>query len=150
MIFKRALIFMYLCSCFGWTQTRPAIKDSLQIITLLTEQKNAWNQGNIDLFMEGYLQSEKLVFSGAGGPVYGWNNTRDRYKKNYPDKETMGTLQFEFLSMQQLDKRIMQLQGAYYLERTQKANSSGFFTLILKKVDQNWLIVSDHTSARNP
>jgi len=31
--------------------------------------------------MEGYLKSDKLVFSGASGPIYGWEATKERYKK---------------------------------------------------------------------
>ena len=38
------------------------------------------------------------------------------------------------------------LIGEYYLKRSTE-DSYGHFTLLWKKVDDNWLIVSDHTSA---
>ena len=57
-------------------------------------QEIAWNNGDIDTFMEGYLKSEELVFSGKSGPVYGWDNTKKRYHISYPNTQVMGELKF--------------------------------------------------------
>ena len=40
--------------------------------------------------MNGYFNSEKLVFSGQSGPVYGWKSTKERYLAKYNSKELMG------------------------------------------------------------
>ena len=39
----------------------------MKIINVLETQKIAWNNNDIDEFMNGYFNSEKLVFSGQSG-----------------------------------------------------------------------------------
>ena len=66
------------------TAQKQVIKsDSLAIVSKLFKQQEDWNKGDIDAFMEGYLKSNQLVFSGSSGPIYGWKATKERYEKNY-------------------------------------------------------------------
>ena len=109
-------------------------------------QEVAWNKGDITSFMKGYIQSDELVFSGKSGPVYGWDNTRDRYYKSYPNLESMGSLKFTVSKIKQVSSDIAYLIGEYYLKRFPD-DSNGHFTLFWKKVNGQWLIISDHTSA---
>ena len=123
-----------------------AQEDSLQIVQTLDAQQKAWNSGDIDRFMDGYWKSEKLVFAGASGPTYGWEATRARYLKNYPNITVMGRLQFQILDVQQHSPTTIQLIGKFELFRT-IGDARGYFTLHWRKFDSRWLIVSDHTSA---
>ena len=120
--------------------------DSLAIVSILFKQQEDWNKGDIDAFMEGYLQSDQLIFSGSSGPIYGWNATKERYKKNYSSRLLMGSLAFDVLNLISLSPTVAQLQGKFYLTR-EIADSSGFFTLTWVKIEDQWLIISDHTSA---
>jgi hypothetical protein len=120
--------------------------DSLAIVSILFKQQEDWNKGDIDAFMEGYLKSDQLVFSGSSGPIYGWNATKERYKKNYSSRLLMGSLTFDVLNLISLSPTVAQLQGKFYLTR-EIADSSGFFTLTWVKIEDQWLIISDHTSA---
>ena len=131
-----------------YSQNPISIKDSLNIMKVMDFQEKAWNNGDIDSFMNGYLRSEELVFSGSNGPIYGWNATKERYKRSYPDLKTMGKLSFTVNKIKSLSKNTAYLIGEYYLKRTIE-DSYGHFTLIWKKVDGKWLIVSDHTSSSN-
>tara|TARA_B100001079_G_C16376543_1_gene499975 strand:+ start:720 stop:1175 length:456 start_codon:yes stop_codon:yes gene_type:complete len=131
-----------------YSQNPISIKDSLDIIKVMDFQEKAWNNGDIDSFMNGYIKSEELVFSGSNGPIYGWNATKERYKKSYPDLKTMGKLSFTIKKIKSLSKKTAYLIGEYYLKRTIE-DSYGHFTLIWKKVNDKWLIVSDHTSSSN-
>ena len=76
--------------------------------------------------MEGYLKSDKLVFSGSLGPIYGWEATKERYKKNYSSRLLMGTLSFDVLNLIKLSPTVAQLQGKFHLAR-EISDSSGFF-----------------------
>jgi hypothetical protein len=96
--------------------------------------------------MEGYLKSDELVFSGASGPIYGWEATRDRYKRTYSDRVKMGELKFDVLHLLALSPTVIQLQGKFYLTRT-IGDAQGFFTLNWVRVKDKWYIISDHTSA---
>ena len=51
------------------------------IQAILDNQITAWNKGDIDAFMVGYLESDSLVFIGKSGPTYGYQNTLANYKK---------------------------------------------------------------------
>ena len=123
-----------------------SLKDSLAIMKMMKFQENAWNSGDINSFMEGYIKSDELVFSGKSGPVYGWNETRNRYLKNYPDTQTMGQLKFTVNKIRSVSSDVAFLIGEYYLTRSTE-DSYGHFTLFWKKINNKWLIISAHTSA---
>jgi hypothetical protein len=111
---------------------------------LLLRQEVEWNKGNIDGFMEGYWKSDSLMFIGTN-ITRGWNDTMERYKRTYPDKETMGQLTFTYYDFKFIGNDACLVTGKYQLRRT-KDDPAGMFTLLFKKIDGKWLIVYDHTS----
>jgi ketosteroid isomerase-like protein len=139
-------IALFLFSLNSYSQNPISLKDSLGIMNVMSLQQDAWNNGDIDSFMQGYLKSEELVFSGKSGPIYGWENTRKRYYSSYPNTQIMGKLNFTVKKIKSISLNSAYLIGEYYLKRSTE-DSYGYFTLLWKKVDDNWLIVSDHTSA---
>ena len=40
-----------------------SLTDSLDIMKVMKFQENAWNSGDINSFMQGYIKSDELVFS---------------------------------------------------------------------------------------
>jgi ketosteroid isomerase-like protein len=139
---KRILFLLFvLLTQNAFTQT----KDAQAILQLLSKQEKAWNEGNINQFMDGYWENDSLVFVGKNGLTYGYNNTLSNYKKNYPDKTYMGQLKFTILSMQPLGKQFYSIIGKWELFRT-VGNLSGHYTLLLQKINGQWKIVSDHSS----
>ncbi len=139
-------ITLFLFSLNSYSQNPISLKDSLGIMNVMSLQQDAWNNGDIDSFMQVYLKSEELVFSGKSGPIYGWENTRKRYYSSYPNTQIMGKLNFTVKKIRSISLNSAYLIGEYYLKRSTE-DSYGHFTLLWKKVDDNWLIVSDHTSA---
>tara|TARA_B100001059_G_C17650808_1_gene484328 strand:- start:203 stop:652 length:450 start_codon:yes stop_codon:yes gene_type:complete len=139
-----AILFMN--SFNNYTQDLISVKDSLSIMKVMNLQQIAWNNGDIDSFMKGYLKSKELVFSGQSGPIYGWENTRKRYYSSYPNTQIMGKLNFTIKKIRSVSSNTAYLIGEYYLKRSGE-DSFGHFTLLWKKINNNWLIVSDHTSA---
>ena len=140
------LVSIFSFSCYLSSQHNINEVDSLNIMKVMSMQEKAWNQGDIDSFMEGYLESDFLVFSGSNGPVYGWNDTKEKYKKSYPSKEIMGNLSFVVKNIKSISFDVALMIGEYQLKRS-GGDSSGHFTLVWKKIDNKWLIVSDHTSS---
>jgi hypothetical protein len=112
----------------------------------MARQQANWNSGDIDKFMEDYWKSENLQFIGSKGVVKGWQATKDRYFKSYPDRATMGQLKFDILEVDFHSKKSAWVLGKWYLTRPEKGDVGGYFTLIFKKIDGKWVIVSDHTS----
>ena len=132
--------FLVLGSCFF-----VRAQDKQAIIKVLETQRIAWNNGDIDGFMQGYWKSDSLMFVGRDAPVYGWQKTLDRYKRSYPDRAAMGKLTFNILKVDLLDKTNAFMLGAWHLDREKDA-PGGYFTLWFRKIKGVWVIVVDHTS----
>ncbi len=123
-------------------------KEKQEINQLLAKQVEAWNEGNLGKFMETYWKSDKLVFVGSRGPTYGWEATLENYRKGYPDKKAMGNLQFKILEISKIDKKTVFVIGRFELTR-EIGNMAGHFTLVIQRIGNEWLIISDHSSAEN-
>ena len=120
-------------------------KEEREIRDVLNFQVECWNEGDIECFMEGYWKSEKLMFIGSKGITYGWQQTLDNYKKRYPTRDAMGTLEFDIKVVEPISDEFLHVIGQWSLQRKED-NPSGHFTLLFRKLDDQWVIVSDHTS----
>lgn len=116
-----------------------------EILKVMTEQQTAWNNGNIDGYMQGYWKNDSLLFIGSKGPTYGWQKTLDNYKKSYPNKEKMGILEFSDVQVKMLGKKHAYVFGKWKLVRTNDS-PNGIYTLIFQKFKNGWKIISDHTN----
>ena len=114
-----------------------------EIKSLLLEQADFWNKGDIEGFMQGYIPTEDLHFLGKNGLTSGWQATLDRYKKTYPDKQTMGQLTFDFKEITERTKKIYTVIGHYHLARTGMEDAEGYFLIVLQKIKGDWKIVAD-------
>ncbi len=120
-------------------------KDELAIRNLLARQTEDWNKGNIEAFMKGYWESDSLVFVGKRGPTYGYRTTLENYKKSYPDTASMGKLHFNILTVKPISPDTYFVLGKWMLKRT-IGDVDGHYTLLLKKIKGEWVIVADHSS----
>ncbi|MES3019365.1 MAG: nuclear transport factor 2 family protein [Bacteroidota bacterium] len=119
--------------------------DHADILKVLEAQRQSWNKGDMEGYMQGYIQSDSLVFVGKSGPEYGWKTTLDNYRKFYPDKAAMGILTFDIKQVKLISADHAFVLGAWHLKRKKDA-PEGYFTLLLKKVDGNWKVIADHSS----
>lgn len=128
------------------TMTSSAqLNDVTAIKKILADQSNAWNDGNIEAFMKSYWQNDSLMFIGKSGITYGWQKTLANYKKGYPDTTAMGKLSFDILQVKKLSGVYYFVVGKWFLKRS-IGDIGGHFTLLLKKIENTWLIVADHSS----
>ncbi len=131
---------------FAFAQSeKQKTKFASEIRQVMDEQVSAWNRGDIDGFMQGYWNSDKLVFVSSDSLTYGWKPTLERYKKNYDSRAKMGVLTFSDLEINVLSKDAATVLGRFALQR-EKDNPKGRFTLIFRKFKDGWKIVHDHTS----
>jgi len=116
-----------------------------EITTMMLQQAQDWNNGDLEAFMQGYIKSDNLKFVGHNGITYGWKATLENYKKNYPDKEYTGVLSFKLLEFDALAKNVFLVIGEFHLKRT-VGDADGMFSIILKKIKGEWKIIADHSS----
>src|SRR5438093_1012841 len=93
-------------------------KDEKEIRDLMTRQTQAWNDGNIDAFMNGYWESDSLLFIGKSGVTHGYHNTLANYKKSYSDTAKMGKLFFDLLQVRKLSAEYYWVMGKWFLKRS--------------------------------
>ncbi len=130
----------------GYSVVSPAQKNAREkILTLLDTQTQSWNRGDLEGFMKGYWENDSLRFIGKSGITYGYINTLNNYKRGYPDTAAMGKLQFTILVVKKLSARYYEVVGKWYLKRS-IGDVSGHYTLLLRKINSKWVIVSDHSS----
>jgi ketosteroid isomerase-like protein len=140
---KNLLIIIFLLfSLQTFAQQNKAVE---AIKTVLETQRMAWNNGDIEKFMETYWHSDSLMFIGKSGVTYGWQNTLNNYKKGYPDTAAMGKLQFDIIQVKALSAIYYYVVGKWHLSRS-IGDIGGHFTLLLRKIKNKWVIVSDHSS----
>ncbi len=117
-----------------------------EVLEILDAQVEAWNKGDIEGFMAGYLRSGELRFTSGNEVRRGWRNTLERYRQTYPDRAAMGTLAFEELDVRVLSGHAAQVFGRFRLTR-ESDEPTGLFTLLVERHGERWLIVTDHTSS---
>lgn len=125
----------------GYTQDQA----EKSIRKILNNQTIAWNKGDLESFMEGYWKNDSLTFIGKSGITYGWTNTLNNYRKNYPDTATMGKLAFNIIKVEKLSDLYYHVIGKWHLKRS-VGDISGHYTLIFKKIKGAWVIIEDHSS----
>lgn len=116
-----------------------------KIRQLLAAQTEAWNGGDIERFMQTYWKSDSLMFIGKSGVTRGWQKTLENYQKGYPDTVAMGKLSFDIIKVERLSPEQFFVVGKWMLKRS-IGNLSGHYTLLLRKINGQWVIVADHSS----
>ena len=146
---KRYLLVFFLLgisfSQYGQSYSTDALAES-QIRMVMEIQEKAWNRGDIPSYMQGYWNSDSLLFIGRRGPTYGWSKTLTNYLKSYPNKEKMGELSFTILKIELIGKTEAFVVGKWHLQRKEDA-PHGYFSLFWRKIDDEWKIVADHSSS---
>ncbi|MES2689797.1 MAG: DUF4440 domain-containing protein, partial [Bacteroidota bacterium] len=106
---------------------KAVVNPRIEIQTLLSNQQKAWNEFNLEGYMQGYWKSDSLTFVGKRGVTRGWKNTFDNYKKSYPDKSAMGKLELQVLSIKLFGADVAFVVGKWDLQRT-AGDVGGHFT----------------------
>ena len=121
--------------------------EAAAIRQVLETQQAAWNRGDIPVFLEGYWNSPDLTFSGSSGTVRGYDGVLERYRKSYPDRQSMGELEFSGLEIRLLGADAAVVLGYWHLKRA-IGDAGGVFTLVFERFPEGWRIIHDHTSAQ--
>jgi len=142
------LLPVLLCLAAGCAEKEARLEFELEdeIRKVVLEGAAWWNEGNIEGYMETYWKSPDLRFASGGKVTFGWQKTLEGYQKRYPDRAAMGRLVFSDLDITILSHESALAFGSWRLER-EHDQPHGLFTLLLRRFDDGWRIVHDHTSS---
>lgn len=122
------------------SQTYQEAKQAIEKV--MADQIIAWNNHDLEGYMQGYWKSDSLKFYGSRGITKGWNQTLANYKKSYPSKNESGTLKFVINDISKIENNSYWVMGEYHLKRS-IGDADGVFTIIFKWIDGQWKIVAD-------
>lgn len=131
--------------------TAAEVNAKESIISLLQMQNDAWNNGDLEKFMTGYLNSPELSFTSDGKEVWGYEALKERYQKRYGDnRDSMGKLSFSNIKVTTLGKTNALAVGHWHLVRENSSEKlDGTFSIVLVRTEKwGWKILHDHTSIR--
>ncbi|MFO7915504.1 MAG: nuclear transport factor 2 family protein [Candidatus Krumholzibacteriales bacterium] len=136
------LLLAVLAAC-AETVEEPA-EARREITEILGSQKDSWNNGDLEGYMDYYLDSENLTFHSGSRLIRGWESLNSMYRRNYSG-EKMGVLDFSEVKINILSQDASYVIGAWEVALPDTIRK-GRFTLILRKLDGEWRIVHDHSS----
>jgi ketosteroid isomerase-like protein len=125
---------------------KPAPKAEAAIRAVLDAQRDAWNRGDLEGYMDGYDRSPDTEFVGGDSISRGWQTVLDRYKRNYNSREKMGVLTFSDVEVTMLSKDAALVLGRWRLKRASD-EPHGTFSLLFRRKKAGWRIVHDHSSS---
>lgn len=136
-----------LASSVGAVPKYPAeVKSAIEQV--LNNQVEAWNNRDLEKFMQGYWHSPELTFFSGGQALHGWDEALERYRKRYQGEgREMGKLEFANLNILPLARDAALVRGEWHLTTSDGKNPHGLFTLIFHRYPEGWKIIHDHTSA---
>lgn len=126
------------------TQSSAPPTDEELIRQLMGNQVQTWNRGDLDGFMQTYWKNEALTFSSGGETTSGWQAIYARYRQQFPEGE-MGEIEFENLRFDVISDQSAIVMGKFS-HLLPEEDLRGSFSLVLKKFDNQWKIIHDHTS----
>jgi uncharacterized protein (TIGR02246 family) len=124
-----------------------ATHQQLEAVKIVLAQEAAWNKGDLEGFTSHFKDDpETQVVLGVSAK--GLANIRSAFKANYPNRESMGTLDYSDVEARELGENYALATGKYHLDRSKKAGgpADGTFTEILEKTPKGWLIIFSETT----
>jgi uncharacterized protein (TIGR02246 family) len=119
----------------------PAPAADTEIRTLLHDQAEAWNRGDLPAFCAVY--AEDATFISPSGMTTGRQAVLDRYKKKYVDKAGMGSLTLEVLEFRALEATSGSVVARWTLTWPDKPKAEGLTLIVFTKTKAGWRILQD-------
>src|SRR4051812_30116769 len=76
-----SIMLVLLSTSICFSQSDSSVRSSIEQV--LNAQVQAWNNHDLEKFMQGYWHSPELTFFSGGQVSHGWDEALDRYRKHY-------------------------------------------------------------------
>jgi uncharacterized protein (TIGR02246 family) len=138
----------FLFCCWTISCAPLVLAQSEEIRAMLKHSEAMWNRGDLVAFAADYEDSPETTFIGRDVVRGGTQAILGRYRQHYPTRDAMGTLTFSEIEVRSLAPGLVLANGKYNLQRTAAGggDTSGRFTLVVRKTPLGWKIIHDHSS----
>lgn len=119
---------------------------------VLAANAAAWNEGNLDSFMNGYANTAELLLVKDGVITTGWREVRKAFEAEIAARSQMGRLSFDVEDVSLASSDAATVIGRYALDAGE-VKKEGVMTLVMKHIDGRWRIIQDTrvaSAAANP
>lgn len=137
------ITLLLLSSC---TEKINKTEEGKAVVKVLLNQQDAWNKADLEGYLDGYWNDEKVRFVTNSSIRTGLNEIRAMYEKGYDTPEKFGELTFDVQVVDVLTNNYAMIVGKYQLQQSDRKDRVGRFTLLFKKINGEWKIIQDHTS----
>jgi uncharacterized protein (TIGR02246 family) len=119
-----------------------ATREQLDVAKVVLEQQDAWNKGDLDAYLSHYKDAPDTQ-AVLATLVRGIDNIRSAFKANFPNKDSMGTIEDSEVEVRAMGDNFALATGKYHLTRSRKAGGeiSGTFTELFEKTPAGWKII---------
>lgn len=146
---KAFILLVMTITCFGCASRQacvcPATASQMkaEIDRAMHQSAKDWTDDDLDAFMRAFHNSPDTRFVTPGGITMGWDAIRERYRGSI-DKSN---LWFTHIDVTPLTPDTALVFAQFHNKmNADGAYSTGLTSLLMKKVDGNWVIVHDHSS----
>jgi uncharacterized protein (TIGR02246 family) len=145
---KRLLVPVLAAAVLACTASRGDAPSPLrtQVERMLTHAAQRWNQGDLDAFVEDYLDSTRTTFIGRRGVLHGRAAIRESYAPRFAPGGVRDSLSFDGIEVDSLAPDVAHVLAFYVLSRGDSTVARGPTSLVLVRRDGRWRIVHDHSS----
>ena len=110
------------------------------------KQEACWNRADIACYMEAYARSAPIQTVSRAGVTHGYDQIIADYRTYFP-QDRMGRLHFDNLETRRLEDDRYFVTGRFNLELPGREEPvSGWFSTNMKKINGQWLMITDHSS----
>jgi uncharacterized protein (TIGR02246 family) len=119
-----------------------ATRQQLDVVKIILAQQVAWNRGDLDGYLSHYKESPDTQ-AVLANLVRGVENIRSAYKQNFPNKDSMGTIEDTDIDVKALGDNYALATGRYHLNRPKKSGGpiEGTFMELFEKTQAGWQII---------
>ena len=125
------------------------LRDSKDIIkAVLQAQAAAWNEGNLQAYMNFYWKNDKLRFVADDGEVTkGWSALLRRNRKTYNTDDGFGRLSIKAADITLITDDVAVVTCRFNREGNSvgDGSSNGFSSMVMQRLQGVWRIVHDHS-----
>jgi uncharacterized protein (TIGR02246 family) len=119
-----------------------ATRQQLDVVKVVIAQQDAWNKGDLDAYLSHYKDAPDTQ-AVLANLVRGFDNIRSAYHLNFPNKDSMGSLEDSEVEVRALGDNFALATGKYHLTRTRKSGGAveGTFTELFEKTAAGWQVI---------